>query len=67
MILTLEQRQALDSFVEVAWGNGAWKDYSESRQSAIAWALAGADEDYAKAIQRYLKRAWAAKQMLGGE
>jgi hypothetical protein len=67
MILTLEQRQALDSFVEVAWGNGAWKDYPQSRQASIAWALAGTDEAYAKAIQRYLKRAWAAKQMLEGE
>lgn len=62
MILTIQQRQALDSFVEVAWGNGAWESYTEPRQSAIAWALAGADEEYAKAIIKYLGKAWAQKQ-----
>lgn len=61
MILTIQQRQALDSYVEVAFGNGAWDTYPETRQQAIAWALAGVDEDYARAIIKYLGKAWAEK------
>jgi len=61
MILTIQQRQALDSYVELAWGNGAWEEYPAIRQSAIAWALAGVDEEYARAIIKYLGKAWALK------
>ena len=61
MILTIQQRQALDSYVELAWGTGTWEDFPATRQSAIAWALAGVDEEYARAIIKYLGKAWALK------
>jgi hypothetical protein len=62
MILTIQQRQALDAYLAVAWSQGSWELYTEDRRATLSWALAGADEQYRKAILRYLDTAWAQKQ-----
>jgi hypothetical protein len=58
-LLTREQRDSLQTLVEGAWQLGSWRQYPQVRQSAIAWAVAGADEGYARAIQDYLEASWA--------